>query len=362
MAVEHGTVDTIPRALTELRPGIDAALDAALDDALPRLTAAHPSLAPHAAELRTFLAGGKRIRPALLLLGFRAAGGQRLSAVEGPAVALELLHACALLHDDVIDQAAQRRGRASVHEAFAARHRDAGWSGDADAYGRAVAILLGDLAFVLADERFLSATVPSSALLEGFRRFTVLREEVMVGQALDLHAATARLTDRELALEVATLKSGRYSVARPLEIGAVLGGADEALVAGLLAVGDPLGRAFQLADDLLGVFGDAHATGKSTSSDLAEGKRTLLIAEAAARLDDAGRATLEAALGREDLDAAMVDQVRTLLTDSGAVAAVRAEIDRCVAEADRALRDLSLPGAAATALAEVARYLGNRSS
>jgi geranylgeranyl diphosphate synthase, type I len=176
----------------------------------------------------------------------------------------------------------------------------------------------------------------------------------MIGQALDLHAATARLTDRDLALQVATLKSGRYSVARPLEIGAVLGGADERLVAGLLAVGDPLGRAFQLADDLLGVFGDPDTTGKSTSSDLAEGKRTLLVAEAAARLDDAGRVTLEAALGHGDLDAPTVDRIRVLLTDSGAVTAVRAEIDACVEEADRALRALSLPGAAASALAEVA--------
>lgn len=330
--------------------------------ALPRLTAAHPSLAPHARELEAFLAGGKRIRPSLLLLGFQAAGGQRLGAVEGPAVALELLHACALLHDDVIDQAPQRRGRPSAHEAFAAQHRAAGWAGDADAYGRAVAILLGDLAFTLADECFLEATVPPAALLEAFRRFTVLREEVMVGQALDLHAATARLTDRDLALEVATLKSGRYSVARPLEIGAVLGGADEHLVAGLLAFGDPLGRAFQLADDLLGVFGDPAATGKSTSSDLAEGKRTLLIAEAATRLDTAGREELEATLGRGPVEDATQERIQELLSESGAVDAVRSEIERSIAAADRALAGLTLPAAAASALAEVARYLGDRSS
>jgi geranylgeranyl diphosphate synthase, type I len=308
------------------------------------------------------MAGGKRIRPALLLLGFRAAGGQRLDAVEGPAVALELLHACALLHDDVIDQAPQRRGRPSAHEAFAAQHRAAGWTGDAAAYGRAVAILLGDLAFVLADERFLTASVPPPALLAAFRRFTVLREEVMVGQALDLHAATARLTDRDLALEVATLKSGRYSVARPLELGAVLGGANEQLVAGLLAFGDPLGRAFQLADDLLGVFGDPAATGKSTSSDLAEGKRTLLIAEAAARLDPAGRAELEAALGCDGLDEETVERVRGLLRDSGAVDAVRGEIDRSIAAAQRALARMQLASPAKDALAEVADYLGDRSS
>ncbi len=359
---DHARPVAVPSAFVTLRPRIDAALGVALDQALPRLTAAHASLAPHAEELRAFLASGKRIRPALLLLGFEAAGGRRLEAVEGPAVALELLHACALLHDDVIDQAPQRRGRQSSHEAFARQHRVAGWAGDADAYGRAVAILLGDLAFTLADERFLTAAVPPDALLAGFRRFTVLREEVMVGQTLDLHAATARLTDRDLALQVATLKSGRYSVARPLELGAVLAGAPETLVAGLLAFGDPLGRAFQLADDLLGVFGDPTATGKSTSSDLAEGKRTLLIAEAASRLDRAGQAELEASLGRGPLDEPTVERVRQLLQDSGAVAAVRRAIERATADADRALAGLQIPSGARTALAEVAGYLGDRSS
>ena len=351
-----------PEVLDRLRARVDTALEAALDELLPRVAALHPSLVPLTDELRTFSAGGKRIRPALLLLGFEAAGGRRLEAVEGPALALELLHTCALLHDDVIDQAPARRGRPSVHEAFASRHAEQGWQGDADAYGRAVAILLGDLAFVHADELFLAAKVPDQALLAAFRRFTLLREEVMAGQALDLHAATVGSTDRELALRVATLKSGRYSVARPLEIGAVLAGADDELLAGLHAFGDPLGRAFQLADDLLGVFGDAAATGKSASSDLAEGKRTLLIAEAWARLDADGRARLEAGLGRSDLDDAAAEGLRALLVDCGARAATEQEIERSSNAARVALDALTLPPGARDGLRAVADYLGRRSS
>ena len=313
------------------------------------------------AELRSFTDGGKRIRPALLLLGFEAAGGDGPTTVEGPALALELLHTCALVHDDVIDQAATRRGRASVHHAAAERHRAAGWSGDADAYGRAVAILIGDLAFVLADELFLAAEVPDQELLAAFRWFTTLREEVMVGQYLDLQAATARLTERALAIEIATLKSGRYSVARPLEIGARLAGAGEELVTGLRAFGDPLGRAFQLADDLLGVFGDAEETGKSTSSDLAEGKRTLLIAEAVERLDGAELARLEEALGRDDLDAATTAELRELLIACGARDAILAQISAYIDEARAALDGLSLPAGSRTSLSAVADYLGERS-
>jgi len=319
-------------------------------------------MAPLTAELRAFMAGGKRIRPALLLLGFEAAGGRQLHAVEGPALALELLHTCALLHDDVIDQAPTRRGRPSVHHAFALRHRTEAWSGDPDAYGRAIAILLGDLAFVQADALFLSGQVPDHVLLAAFRRFTVLREEVMVGQALDLHAATARTTDRELALQVATLKSGRYSVARPLELGALLAGADAQLLAGLHAFGDPLGRAFQLADDLLGVFGDTASTGKSVSSDLAEGKRTLLIAEAAQRSEPDDRRRLEAALGHPELDADTARWIRELLESSGARAATEQQIQHSISSARAALAELHLPGDAAASLEAVADYLGSRSS
>lgn len=338
---------------------VDAALEATLDRVLPRVAAHHPALAGDLGHLRTFLAGGKRIRPTLLRLGHRAAGGD-VDAVTGPALALELLHTCALLHDDVIDRAPTRRGRPTVHHAVAADHRAAGWLGDPLAYGEAVAILLGDLAFVHADEAFLDAQVPDAALLAGFRRFTVLREEVMAGQHLDLHAATARLTDRDLALRIATLKSGRYSVARPLEIGAVLAGGDADLVAGLGAFGDPLGRAFQVRDDLLGVFGDPEVTGKSVASDLAEGKRTLLIAEAAARLDRPTRDRLEAALGDADLPTSEAAALREVLDACGARAACEAYVEEAVTEARAALAALPVEPAVRTELEQVAQALARR--
>jgi geranylgeranyl diphosphate synthase, type I len=351
-----------PPVLTTLRAEIDASLTTALGRLLPRLAAQHPALAPVADELRAFVAGGKRVRPALLLLGFEAAGGSDRRAVHGPALSLELLHTCALAHDDVIDRAPTRRGRPTVHEGFAARHRAARWAGDPGAYGEAVAILLGDLAFVQADELFLEADVPPAALLAGLARFTALREEVMAGQYLDLHAATSRTTDRELALTVATLKSGRYSVARPLEIGASLAGAEPELVAGLGRFGDPLGRAFQVRDDLLGVFGEEVATGKSVASDLAEGKRTLLIAEAMARLAGPDRLRLEAGLGDPDLDPARAAELRELIDGCGALAATEAYVRDAVAEADAVLADLDLPARVAADLADLARYLGDRTT
>ena len=352
---------TPPAEMTALRGAVDAALADYLDRSLPRLVALHPSLAPLADELRAFVVeGGKRIRPSLLLLGYRAAGGSELDAVMGPALALELLHTCALLHDDIIDAAPTRRGRETAHLRFAREHRAHDWAGDADAFGAAVAILLGDLAFVQADELFLEATVAPERLLDGLRRFTVLREEVMAGQYIDLYAATARETSREMALAVATYKSGRYSVARPLEIGAALGGGDDRLIAGLAEVGGPLGRAFQVRDDLLGVFGDEGETGKSVAGDLVEGKRTLLVAETASRLSGADRERFEALLGAADLDEDGAATLRGMMRDSGGYDATVAYVDDAVATSLAALERLELEPGVAAALAGMATFIRDR--
>lgn len=352
---------TVPPTLTALQGEVDAALALELASLRARLIALDPALSELAGAIVELASEGKRLRPALLMLGHDLAGGRERADVLGPALALELVHTCALLHDDVIDRSPSRRGRATVHERFAALHRsraDAG--GDADAYGRALAILAGDLVLVLADDRFRAARVAPDALARAWERFTELRVEVMAGQVLDVDAAASRRVDRERALRIATLKSGRYSVARPLEIGALLAGGPPALAEGLRRVGDPLGRAFQLRDDLLGVFGDEARTGKSTSSDLAEGKRTLLVVEALDRLDAAGRAELEAGLGDATLDAARTARLAELIAGSGAREAVDARISADLAEAEQALAVLDVPPGPAAALREVADYLARR--
>lgn len=353
-----------PPAETErLRERVDAALRAYLENSLPRVAALHETLVPLVDELGAFvLNGGKRLRPVLVLLGYRAAHGEDLDAVMGPALAMELLHTCALLHDDIIDAAPTRRGRTATHVAFAQLHRDGGWNGDADAFGTAAAILLGDLAFVQADELFLQGTVAPDRLLAGFHVFTELREEVMAGQYLDVLAATTGTTSREIAMTVASYKSGRYSVARPLQVGAVLAGAGADLVEGLLRVGDPLGQAFQIRDDLLGVFGTEDETGKSALGDLAEGKRTLLVAEADARLEGADLERFRSLLGRPDLSHAQADELRELMTSSGALEATSATVDALVARSLAELDALPIESAAGGVLRELAAFIGQRRS
>ncbi len=182
----------------------------------------------------------------------------------------------------------------------------------------------------------------------------------MAGQALDVQAAAARLTDRDLALTIATAKSGRYSVARPLEIGALLGGGSAQTAAALAAAAEPLGRAFQVRDDLLGVFGDQGTTGKSAAGDLREGKRTLLVAEAFERLDEAGRDELQGLLGDPTLDDAGVERARELLRDSGAVAATRAWIDEAAERGTAAINRLDVDPDVTATLRELAAWLVGR--
>lgn len=330
---------TLPTGVQHHAAQVEQALLATMAAARGRTLALAADLAPVLDELEAFLVGGKRLRAVLLLLGHELAGGDPADVL-GPAVACELLQACALVHDDFIDDAPTRRGRPAVHEAFAARHREAGWQGDADHYGASIAVLVGDLAFALGDAAFLEATVAPERLIDGLRLYTVLREEVMAGQTLDVDAAASRSVDPEVALTVARLKSGRYSVTRPLQTGAVLAGASAELVDGLGAVGEPLGLAFQLRDDLLGVFGSESATGKPASGDLLEGKRTHLVAVAAERLDEQGRDRLLSRLGAADLDESGADELRSLLRSSGAVDVVQARIDAEVASARAALTRL----------------------
>lgn len=351
----------VPAILSELRALVDASLRDHLDRSRERLVATHPDLAPLADELAAFvLGGGKRLRPILVLLGHRATGVADDAAVLGPALAVELVHTCALAHDDVIDAGRTRRGRPTVHVAFARRHGDAGWSGPSDRFGEAAAILLGDLAYVAADELFLEARVAADRLLAAFEVFTTLRTEVAAGQYLDLVAATSRSTSDELALTVAGLKSGRYSIARPLEIGATLGAGRGPIADGLVRTGLPLGQAFQIRDDVLGVFGAEDETGKSTASDLAEGKRTLLVAATASRLDRAELERLDELLGRADLTAEDADEIRGLMRDSGGYEATLRTVDALVEEAMRALDEVPIDEDVRWVLRELAAYLVER--
>lgn len=343
----------------DLRVEVNAHLAAHVRAATSRLRDVDPALEPVADEVDRWVAGGgKRLRPLLVCLGHDIAGRDPTDVL-GAATAVELVHTWALVHDDVIDASATRRGSATTHERFATRHRDAGWAGDAAEWGRAMAILVGDFVAVVADDALTGCDVDPAHLATGRAAWSRLRREVMAGQVLDVTVAASGETSVQRALRVAMLKSGRYTVTRPLELGAVLAGADDDLVAVLRRAGDDLGVAFQLRDDLLGLFGEPTETGKPVGDDLREGKRTVVIAEALARMTPDLAARLEAVLGDRDASDLAVREVLDQVRASGAVAATTNRLDELLDRARQTIGDLP-DRPARTALQALADHVGSR--
>lgn len=281
--------------------------------------------------------GGKRLRPQFLWCGWLAGGGAPAGpdadAVLTVAAALELLQACALLHDDIIDRSERRRGRPSTHRAVAKRAAGAGVAADPEHYGVSVAILLGDLALAWCDDLFLAGALPLGAAERAAPVWRAMRTEVLAGQLLDLAVTVSAEADPAAqerdAMRVNRYKTAAYTVERPLHLGAALAGARPATVRALRTYGTDVGIAFQLRDDLLGVFGDPAVTGKPAGDDLAEGKQTVLLALARAELGGspdraADVADLDAGVGRADAD---TERLTAIIAGTGAAAAVERRID-----------------------------------
>jgi geranylgeranyl diphosphate synthase type I len=286
------------------------------------------------------LRGGKRLRARFVLLGWRGTGTDPTSGALGAAAVVELLHACALIHDDVMDGSDTRRGAPAVHRAFADLHRRADWHGSGANFGMSAAITAGDLCLVWADRLLRSCGLPAGAVARARPVYDDMRALTMHGQYLDLVTQASGEPSAAAALEVARAKTAACTTTGPLRFGGALAGGSAELLAGYAAYGDALGVAFQLRDDLLGAFGDPAATGKPSGDDLRDGKRTVLLAEAVARLSPGESSGLAELLSQGTDDA--VGRLRRLLTASGAREAVEARIDALGRQAATHARQLPL--------------------
>ena len=331
---EHHSVagQTPPAAaeLDRLRTAVSAALAEFLGRQRETLAAMDPSLTPVVEEICALAEGGKRLRPAFAYWGWRGArdpaAAEDESAVLTAVAALEFVHASALVHDDVMDGAQTRRGRPATHIGFAARHAGHDLDGDGDLFGVGAAILVGDLALVWSDELLRRSGISAGALTRARAVWDTMRTEVTAGQYLDLLRAAGGLPGPDGAMKVARYKSAGYTVQRPLHLGAAIAGAAPEVTEAYTAIGRPLGEAFQLRDDVLGVFGDPAVTGKSADDDLREGKQTLLISLAEESADAAGRRLLDDLLGNADAGPQEFDALRGLLESTGARARVEERI------------------------------------
>ena len=347
-----------PDPLQPIQRDVDALLErfiAERTDELVAMDVALYGIADGIADLAR--RGGKRLRPAFVYWGHRATGAEHLDGVLPVAGAVELLHTFALIHDDVMDRSTRRRGRPTLQVALAERDA-AGGCADPDWFGVGGAVLAGDLAFVWADQLLDQAPLDAATLGRARTVFTTLRVEVMAGQYLDLKLAGAPDVDEPAAQRVALLKSGRYTVTRPLELGAALGASTPRLDRALRGYGDAIGLAFQLRDDVLGLFGDPYVTGKGALDDVREGKRTMLLLRALAMAPGAARDALQGIWGHPEIDEEDAARVRQIVVESGALAHIEAVVARKQAEACRHLEVLDQP--ARGALEELAALASQR--
>ncbi|KAB1117148.1 polyprenyl synthetase family protein [Micromonospora aurantiaca] len=342
----------------DLIKGVDETLAAFLAAEVESLTEIDAAMGGFATTARDcVLAGGKRVRPTFAYWGWRGVvgGEEPLCSVLPALSALELLHTFALVHDDVMDASDTRRGLPTAHRAAAARHRAAGHTGDPDRYGEAVAVLIGDLCMVWADRLMAHAAVPAERLLDVRRCYDQMRVETVAGQFLDVlgeNDSASWTVDR--ALRVARYKTASYTVQRPLLFGACLAGADadDPLIAAYTRYGLAVGEAFQLRDDLLGVYGDPETTGKPAGDDLRTGKPTALLMLARQLADPAQRRVLEWA--GSVTSATEVDRLADVVRDTGATARVERMISDRVTEALAALGTAPIDETARTALTGLA--------
>jgi geranylgeranyl diphosphate synthase type I len=354
-----------------------------LDEKRVELTNIAPELAALTDVGGSLLAGGKRFRALFCYWGWQAVAGipssespmddesasRDLPGVLMSASALELFHAAALVHDDIMDRSDTRRGAPAAHRRFEQMHTDGGWAGNAEAYGQSSALLLGDLLLGWSDELLGRgiAILPRPSALAARREFMTMRTEVMAGQFLDIHDESAwasypesKALDR--AQRVLIYKSAKYSVEAPLAVGASLGAGSEEQIAALRAFGLPLGVAFQLRDDVLGIFGDPELTGKPAGDDLREGKRTAIIAVAREKLSASANAILDELLGDPDLTTDQVNMIRSTLQDSGAVDQIEKVITRNLDRACEAIEHADLAPTARAQLLALAAAATTRTS
>ncbi len=349
-------------AVTDVPQEVEKELRRFFTDNAARITEIGGPVAESLGHLRDFvLGGGKRIRPTYGWVGYVATVDPKNTDEDPVAVlravsALELIQACALIHDDIIDASDTRRGKPTVHRAIAAEHAQRGWHGDSNIYGENVAILIGDLALAWADDMWRYSGVSDEALQRAAEPWRGMRSEVIGGQILDIALEASGSESAELADSVNRFKTAAYTVERPLHLGAAIAGADERTIDALRGYGRDIGIAFQLRDDLLGVFGDPAVTGKPAGDDLREGKRTVLYAlalEAADATDPAAAEKLRAGIGSAT-DPADIAELARIIESTGAVDVTEERITRLTKSGLKHLEGAAITDAAVETLTALA--------
>lgn len=361
---------------------VDQRISVFLDERESEMSGISPDLGHLIDYARVMLANGKRFRARFCYWGWRAihslpqdsepmTGVEKIEDLDGIlslAVSLEIFHAAALVHDDIMDNSDTRRGMPSAHRAFQVLHTEREYAGSSAHFGLSTSLLMGDLLLAWSDQllsQAITEDIAPSAAAQTRAQFATMRQEVTLGQYLDIHEEaawqhTADADRMDRALRVVTYKSAKYSMEAPLLIGASLAGASAEHLESLSAFGLPLGIAFQLRDDVLGVFGDSEVTGKPSGDDLREGKRTVLIALAEAAMPTSTRKVFTEMLGDRSLDGEQIAVMQSTLRDTGALDTVEQMIDAYATQAMAALVQAPIAAGAKQELTRLADAVTKR--
>ena len=320
-----------------------------------------PELDPVGIALEKFLLdSGKRLRPLFAYVGLIGASAQPNKELVSAIASLELIHVCALIHDDVMDASDTRRGAPSIHKSFEKMHVDNHLVGSSAQFGVASAILIGDLALIWSAQMMHNSGISSQDLIRALPIYDEMRVELMAGQYLDVYEQSLGTQSVERSLKVARYKSGKYTIERPLHFGAALAGASAELMQAYSNYGLPLGEAFQLRDDLLGVFGDPSETGKPAGDDLREGKRTALLAIAQERANTSQSVQLKKHIGDPNLTPSMISDLQQIITDTGATSHIETMIEELTSTSLTALNHDGISPDGKKLLTELAILATNR--
>jgi geranylgeranyl diphosphate synthase type I len=337
--------------LKSLREQVEAQLQDFLSTQSDYFTAIAPELKPAATSLTAFVInGGKRFRPLFAAVGAMGAGSQLSDAEIRAFASLELLQACALVHDDLMDASDTRRGEPAIHKLFESMHSAEKYQGKATQFGLSAAVLIGDLALIWSDQMLNSSGIKSESLLAALSVHDDMRVELIAGQYLDVFEQARGTQSVAQALNIARYKSAKYTIERPLHLGAAIAIPDAAKRAHIISIysefGLPLGEAFQLRDDLLGVFGDPKVTGKPAGDDLREGKRTVLMAMTHDRISGPAEAEFLKEFGNHDISESAIARLQEIISETGAAMHVEDLIEELTSTALEALnRDEIVPQA-----------------
>jgi len=309
---------------------------------------------------KMILAGGKRIRPIMMCLGYKAAGGEDYEKIVKTSVSIELIHAFLLMHDDIIDRDDFRHGKKTAHARYRDYNRRFLLNNDADHFGQSIAIVLGDFIYSLGNQILFESKFEAKRIVQALNKLQSVVGMTCVGEVQDVYMEyKSKATDEEI-LDMYENKTAKYTFEGPLQLGAILAGADDVFCSQLSAYAVPLGIAFQIRDDLLGVFGNEKKTGKSANSDIVEGKKTFMVNRAYKNAVSEQKEILDSSLGNQDISTKEIQKFRQVIINTGARSEVEGYMQKLLLQSQGALDEISLPKEVRQSLLELTEYLNKR--